>query len=104
MALYTDGPISSIEELTARDSQLLSVASTEGIDLAQKMALAQDELGLELCGMLTAAGSLLSSFRRKQLPMFTLPGPTLGLCPTERTTLRPRGSTAKAKRVVIQIR
>src|SRR5882757_6548346 len=59
MALYTDGPISSIEELTARDSQLLSVASTEGIDLTQKIALAQDELGLELCGMLTATGSLL---------------------------------------------
>ena len=59
MALYTDGPISSIEELTARDSQLLSVASTEGIDLTQKIGLAQDELTLELCGMLTATGSLL---------------------------------------------
>jgi len=59
MALYTDGPISSIEELTARDSQLLSVASTEGIDLTQKIALAQDELSLELGGMLTATGSLL---------------------------------------------
>jgi len=56
MALYTDGPISSIEELTARDSQLLSVAGTEEIDLTQKIALAQDELGLELGGMLTATG------------------------------------------------
>lgn len=59
MALYRDGPISSIEDLTAHDSQLLSVASTEGIDLTQKVALAQDELELELCGLLTATGSLL---------------------------------------------
>jgi hypothetical protein len=48
MALFVDGPISSIEELAAQDSQLLDVASTEGIDVTQKMALAQEELGLEL--------------------------------------------------------
>jgi hypothetical protein len=53
MALFTDGPISSIEDLTAQDSQLLTVASTEGIDVTQKLALAQDELGLELSSMIT---------------------------------------------------
>ena len=36
MALFTDGPISCIEDLTAQDSQLLNVASVEGIDMTQK--------------------------------------------------------------------
>ena len=36
------------EDLTAQDSQLLDVASTEGIDLGGKLALAQEELGVEL--------------------------------------------------------
>jgi hypothetical protein len=48
MALFVDGPVSSIEDLAAQDSQLLDVASTEGIDVTQKMTLAQEELGLEL--------------------------------------------------------
>ena len=48
MALFTDGPVSSIDDLTAQDSQLLSVATTELIDLSRKLALAQDELGAEL--------------------------------------------------------
>jgi hypothetical protein len=48
MALFTDGPISSIEDLTGQDSQLLNVASVEGIDVTQKIALAQEEIGLEL--------------------------------------------------------
>jgi len=52
MALFTDGPISNILDLSARDSQLLSVASTENIDVTQKMLLAQDEIGLELVTML----------------------------------------------------
>ena len=33
MALFTDGPASSIEDLAAQDSQVLNVASSEGIDL-----------------------------------------------------------------------
>jgi len=53
MALFTDGPVSSIPDLTARDSQLLTVASVEGIDVTQKLALAQDELALELGTLLT---------------------------------------------------
>jgi len=52
MALFTDGSISSIEDLTALDSQLLTVASLEGIDVTQKLALAQNELALELNTML----------------------------------------------------
>ena len=53
MALFTDGPASSMEDLTAQDSQLLDVASVEGIDVTQKLALAQEELALELDALLT---------------------------------------------------
>ena len=53
MALFIDGSVSSMEDLTAQDSQLLDVASIEGIDVTQKLALAQDELTLELNALLT---------------------------------------------------
>jgi hypothetical protein len=53
MALFIDGPASSMEDLAAHDSQLLDVASVEGIDVSQKLALAQDELTLELNALLT---------------------------------------------------
>ena len=53
MALFIDGPVSSMEDLTAQDSQLLDVASVEGIDVTQKLALAQEELTLELNALLT---------------------------------------------------
>jgi hypothetical protein len=52
MALFTDGPVSSIEDLTAQDSQLLDVASIEGIDVTRKIALAQEDVGVELTVML----------------------------------------------------
>lgn len=48
MALFMDGPVSLIDDLTAQDSQLLDVASTEGIDVSHKLAAAQDDLGVEL--------------------------------------------------------
>ena len=38
MALFTDGPLNTIEDLRAHDSQLVDVASTEGIDLTKKRA------------------------------------------------------------------
>ena len=52
MALFTDGPTSSIEDLIAQDSQLLDVASTEGIDVTRKLALAQEDVGVELTVLL----------------------------------------------------
>jgi hypothetical protein len=52
MALYTDGPPSSIEDLSAQDSQLLDVASTEGIDLTKKLALAHEQVGIEIESLL----------------------------------------------------
>jgi hypothetical protein len=52
MPLFMDGPISSIEDLTAQDSQLPAVAGGEGIDVTRKLALAQEEIGLDVTGML----------------------------------------------------
>jgi hypothetical protein len=51
MALFTDG-ISTIQDLTAQDSSLLSTAQTESIDLSQKLTLAQQEVGIELTTLL----------------------------------------------------
>jgi hypothetical protein len=48
MALFTDVPISTLDQLAAQDSAALDVASTEGIDAAAKISLAQDELGIEI--------------------------------------------------------
>jgi hypothetical protein len=56
MALFTDGPISCIEDLTAQDSQLLNVASVEGIDTTRKIAIAQEEVAMELTGALRRFG------------------------------------------------
>src|SRR5689334_6901778 len=56
MALFMDGTPSSIDELTAHDSQLLTVASVEGIDVTQKLTLAWDELAMELDAMLNSSG------------------------------------------------
>jgi hypothetical protein len=55
MALFLDGAVSTTGDLTAQDSQLLGVASTEGIDLGSKLALAQEELGVELRALLNRA-------------------------------------------------
>jgi len=52
MALFNDGPVSSIEDLQGHDTQLLEVANTEGIDVTRKLTLAQEELSLELQVML----------------------------------------------------
>jgi len=54
MALFTDGSISSIEDLRGHDTQLLDVASLEGIDVTKKLALAQEEIGIEVAAMLAA--------------------------------------------------
>ena len=52
MALFTDGPPSSIEFMAGLDSQLTSVASTEGIDVRCKLALAYEEIGLDMNALL----------------------------------------------------
>lgn len=57
MALFTDGNISELEDLAAQDAGVLTLASTEGIDLTSKMALAQAELGVELNSSFLRLGS-----------------------------------------------
>ncbi len=47
MALFTDG-ISTIQDLMNQDSYVLATAQTENINLAQKLVIAQQELGIEL--------------------------------------------------------
>jgi hypothetical protein len=54
MALFTDGPPSCIEDLSAQDSQLLDIANVEGIDVTQKLRLAHEELGMQLYSLLAA--------------------------------------------------
>ena len=55
MALFTDGSISTIEDLAAQDAGVMGVAGAEGIDLSGKLALAQEELGVELAALMPRA-------------------------------------------------
>ena len=48
MALFTDGQLNGIIDLQNYENRILDVASAEGIDLAGKIALAQNEVANEL--------------------------------------------------------
>ena len=48
MALFNDGPISSLDDLRVYETSLLETASIEGVSLANKLDLAQRELGSEI--------------------------------------------------------
>jgi len=48
MALFTDGTLSTIDELLAYESSLLEVARGERLDLTVKLELARQEIGIEL--------------------------------------------------------
>jgi hypothetical protein len=52
MALFTDGPISNIEDLHGYDTQLTEVANVEGIDVTRKLAQAQEEITIEVTALL----------------------------------------------------
>jgi len=52
MAMLLDGPPSTIGDLSIRDSDLLNVASTEGIDLSAKLQLAATDIGNTVDSML----------------------------------------------------
>jgi hypothetical protein len=56
MALFTDCAVTSIEELRGHDTQLLNVATVEGIDVTRKLGLAHEELSVEVTGMLGRLG------------------------------------------------
>ncbi len=48
MALFTDGPMASISDLTLHDSGLITTAGTEGIDVTNKLEVAQNHIETEL--------------------------------------------------------
>lgn len=52
MALYTDSSVFGIEELQAHETGILDVAHAEGIDLSVKIALAREEVGLQILSAL----------------------------------------------------
>src|SRR5712692_2763056 len=58
MALFTDGSISEVQDLTAYEANLVEVADAEGIDLMSKLRLSQGELGAELAGMALRPGNI----------------------------------------------
>lgn len=57
MALFTDGTISSIADLTDQDSSLLDLSDTEALNLTTKLALAKEEVGIELISLLERSRS-----------------------------------------------
>lgn len=71
MALFTDGSISEIDDLRALDSQLLDVSHSESIDLSRKLALAQEELGVDIRTMLARMTFV-------DRPLWLAPEPDLG--------------------------
>ena len=48
MGLLIDGQVNSTQELRNYENSILDLASSENIDLTGKMALAQDEVGIEI--------------------------------------------------------
>ncbi len=62
MALFTDGPASTMEDLAAQDSQILDVASVENIDLTRKLLLAQEAAAMDLEAALGRGTRMTSGF------------------------------------------
>jgi len=48
MALFTDGTVSTLDDLRNYERAIFDVASTERIDLSRKLVAAQQEIGIEL--------------------------------------------------------
>src|SRR5271169_681357 len=96
MALFTDAPISTLDQLAAQDTAVLDVASNEGIDASAKISLAQQELGVELTSAFSRSafsstspslwwpGSVATSLTVLQLPNIVVT-PPLQLWHTFRT-------------------
>ena len=57
MALFNDGPISTAADLQQYENSILTVASTENIDLAAKILLAQQDLANEVVSVSAAAAA-----------------------------------------------
>ncbi len=57
MALFTDGPAADIEYLRSYESGILDVASTEGIDVTPKLALAGEQIADVILHFLLSEGT-----------------------------------------------
>ena len=68
MALFCDGPASTIEDLQAHDTQLPDVAHTEGIDVTRKLTLAHEEMAVELRVLLARLSGLVNLARPASAP------------------------------------
>jgi hypothetical protein len=68
MALFTDGPMSGMEDLTAQDTQLPNVANVERIDVTQKLLVAQEELAVELRALLNGTSRAEQAFWLRAQP------------------------------------
>ncbi len=88
MALFSDGFVSCMQDLTAQDSQLDDVASVEGISTTIKLALAYDQLSMELTALI-ARNTIATGSMTTTTPPFTLGNvavtPPLRLWHTART-------------------
>ncbi|MBC7926555.1 MAG: hypothetical protein H7039_12940 [Bryobacteraceae bacterium] len=73
MALFTDGNIANLNDLRAYESSILDLASTEGIDLGAKLALAQREMSFEILAFLLRRGQLSTSRRELNEVVVTEP-------------------------------
>ena len=51
MALFTDGLMASIADLTLQDSSLIAIAGSEGIDVTNKLNAAQDHISADLAAI-----------------------------------------------------
>jgi len=70
MALFVDGPAANVDSLTEYDSNVLTVAAAEGINLTTKILLAQEAMHLEIERMLRRGDfrdSLWAALQRREI-------------------------------------
>lgn len=62
MALFTDGPASTVDEMALHDSSMMEIVNVENINVTAKLVLAQEEIGLELESIFQRAQTNYSAF------------------------------------------
>src|SRR5882757_9022225 len=68
--LFTDGPISTVDQLADYESEIRQVAAGEAINLDSKIRLAQTEIGVELLATAVQPDSSLTfGFTRNTLTL-----------------------------------
>ena len=73
MALFTDGSISTLADLRAYEHTIVEAAHIEGIDISEKLSLAQREIGLAITGFLLRRHSEIGPHRRLENVVVTEP-------------------------------